>query len=245
MKRIMIGLALLIVLGGAGYYAFASNSKKSSEVKQTSKQVNSNKNENSNNHKAKKTIVKPKAKATNKKTGSEDLIPKEYQGNWYTGNKLFCTITSNEIDVPNSEHQKKITKDSSPLKLPSNKNDDGSYTINTLSVLTYAGGEPNYYWLSTLTINGKKESVIVGAGRQQHYMILTRHPTDKDYSFFINDVNAPELPIGVKDMDDYYSHGENLDDYSKKMQDEYDTDSEESQSDSNNDSNSENPDTNE
>lgn len=214
MKKIMICLAALVVLGGAGYYALASNSNKVSNVKQTTKQAKSNKNENSDSNNSKKPVVKQKAK----NTGSEDLIPKEYQGNWYAGNKLFCTITSNEIDIPNSEYQKKITKDSSPLKLPA-KNANGSYTINDLQYMTAAGGDLAYYWLSSMTINGKKEPVIAGAHRQLQYTVLTQHPTDKNYSFISNEKEEPNSLVGVQNLDKYYSEGTNMDDYAKKFQD--------------------------
>lgn len=232
-KKIIITITIcligVLILAGGAYLIFASHSKNTTELKQNVGKVNPKKVENKTNHnsKANKSAEKNRKKHAEK----SDVIPKEYQGNWYDGKKLYCTVTSNEINVLNSGYQKKITKDSSPLKLPS-KNADGSYTINDLQYMPGSGGDLAYYWISYMTIDGKKEPVIVGKHRQMQYSIYTQHPTNKTCSFVVDKDGVPEPPVGVQDMDKYYHLGTNLDDYTRKMQADYD--------DSNNDSSSDN-----
>ncbi|WP_429971769.1 hypothetical protein ACQW5G_03970 [Fructilactobacillus sp. Tb1] len=188
-KILMIFATLMMVMGLA-----ACGNQESSSKKTTSE--------------SSKTQTKSKTndtKTSDSKT-EKGPIPSEFVGNWYQQDTKNV-ITKDSFTTVNKSNgfTYTLSKDSKPMPLDVYSKDGLEY-FSKGTLMGAKGdqwnpkGEQLPYWLATMTIDGKKQTVLANFAKG-HIEVLTKTPTTKDYSFELADNVKITGLLPIKDLD--------------------------------------------
>lgn len=195
-------IAILVILIAISGFFIVKSQIQTTPVPTQSK-INSSTNNQKNSQKTKKVVAKDQVSNSE----SDESIPSQFQGTWYSGTQAAIKMTSDKLVWNNGSSDKDtvnnvITDNSAPLKLYEGRGDNGTYqifhNINPNAPSAELGGE-NAFWIGTMTIDGKSQRVLALYRTGGYFQIYTDAPTEKDESTqYLGDF---EKWIGNKNLD--------------------------------------------
>ncbi|WP_429971748.1 hypothetical protein ACQW5G_03860 [Fructilactobacillus sp. Tb1] len=140
-----------------------------------------------------------KTETTAAKPTAKEIIPKQFAGKWYMGDKVQMEIGSDTFNLGGTQY----TTSSLPIQVMVKNGPNGTYNLyhnpNPNASSAEGGMTPNY-WIATDTIDGKKQRVLAAYEKNNMFQVYTSEPTSKyegiqymgDFSKYIG---TPDLDV--------------------------------------------------